>query len=81
MHRRGVEIYIGTLERANDALIEVALRDPAVRRSFSGAGFQWAGKGAIAAVARAHPELALCHTEQDCGDDRNDWRYCRYAWT
>jgi hypothetical protein len=20
-------------------------------------------------------------TEQECGDGRNDWRYCRYAWT
>jgi glucosylceramidase len=81
MQRRGVEIYVGTLERANDALIEVVLRDPAVRRYISGAGFQWAGKGAIAAVARAHPELALYQTEQECGDGRNDWRYCRYAWT
>ncbi|MFM2033318.1 MAG: hypothetical protein RLZZ297_2083 [Chloroflexota bacterium] len=80
MARRGVEIFVGTLERPNDALIDVALRDPKIRRSIRGAGFQWAGKGAIAGVARAHPDLQLYQTEQECGDGKNDWRYARHAW-
>ena len=81
MQARAVEIFIGTLERANDALIEVILRDPSIRRYIRGAGFQWAGKGAIAAIHRAHPELALYQTEQECGDGLNDWRYARHAWS
>jgi glucosylceramidase len=81
MQARAVEIFIGTLERANDALIEVLLRDPSIRRYIRGAGFQWAGKGAIAAIHRAHPELALYQTEQECGDGLNDWRYARHAWS
>lgn len=80
MAARDVEIFIGTLERPNDALIDVALRDPKVRRSIRGAGFQWAGKGAIAGVARSHPDLQLYQTEQECGDGKNDWRYARHAW-
>lgn len=46
----------------------------------AGAGFQWAGKGAIAAVHHAHPDLALYQTEQECGDGKNDWRFARYSW-
>ena len=46
-----------------------------------GAGFQWAGKGAIAGIHRRYPHLQLYQTEQECGDGKNDWRYCRYAWT
>lgn len=46
-----------------------------------GAGFQWAGKGAIADAHRIRPDLPLYQTEQECGDGRNDWRYARYTWT
>ena len=81
MAARAVDGFIGTLERGNDALIDVSLRDPSVRRYIKGAGFQWAGKGAIAAIQRSHPQLVLYQTEQECGDGRNDWRYCRYAWS
>jgi len=45
-----------------------------------GVGFQWAGK-AIAGIHRQYPDLPLYQTEQECGDGKNDWRYCRYAWT
>ena len=30
---------------------------------------------------RRYPELPLYQTEQECGDGKNDWRYCRYAWS
>jgi glucosylceramidase len=81
MQRRGVELFFGTMERADETLIEMSLEDAATRAFVSGAGFQWAGKGAIAAVHRRYPELRLYQTEQECGDGLNDWRYCRYAWT
>ncbi|HEY0779381.1 MAG TPA: glycoside hydrolase family 30 beta sandwich domain-containing protein [Gemmatirosa sp.] len=81
MERLGVRVFFGTQERADPGLLEAVLRDPAAGRYVRGAGFQWAGKGAIAAVHRAHPDLPLYQTEQECGDGRNDWRYARYTWT
>lgn len=81
MARRGVEVFIGTLERPDDRLIEVSLSDPEAGKYIKGVGVQWAGKGAIAFIHRRHPELRLYQSEQECGDGRNDWRYCRYAWS
>ncbi|HVO09680.1 MAG TPA: glycoside hydrolase family 30 beta sandwich domain-containing protein [Vicinamibacteria bacterium] len=81
MAKRGVAVFFGTLERANEGLLEPSLQDPAVAAHVKGVGLQWAGKGAIAGVHRRYPGLVLYQTEQECGDGRNDWRYCRYAWT
>ena len=81
MARRGVAVFFGTMERANESLVDVSLRDPAVAPHVKGVGFQWAGKGAIAGIHRRYPDLPLYQTEQECGDGKNDWRYCRYAWT
>lgn len=81
MAARGVELFVGTLERPDPRLLEVCLRDPQAGRYIAGAGFQWAGKGAIAQIQRGYPHLRLYQTEQECGDGRNDWRYCRYTWS
>jgi glucosylceramidase len=81
MARRGVDVFFGTMERPNEALVDVSLEDPAVAPSIKGVGFQWAGKAAIPGIHRRYPHLRLYQTEQECGDGRNDWRYCRYAWT
>ena len=81
MKERGVELFFGTMERPDERLVEVSLRDPEASKHIQGVGFQWAGKGAIATIHRRHPELRLYQTEQECGDGRNDWRYCRYAWS
>lgn len=80
MDRIGVAVFLGTQERPHDAQVETVLSDPAAGPWVRGVGFQWAGKGAIAAVKHAHPELALYQTEQECGDGRNDWRFARYTW-
>lgn len=81
MRARGVEVFLGTVERGNDALVEEVLADPQVGPALAGVGFQWAGKGALPFVHHAHPGLRLYQTEQECGDGRNDWRYARYAWS
>lgn len=81
MARRGVEVFVGTLERPDDRLVEVSLSDPDAGKYIKGVGVQWAGKRAIAAIHRLHPDLRLYQSEQECGDGRNDWRYCRYAWS
>ncbi|RKS92949.1 glucosylceramidase [Microbacterium sp. AG790] len=80
MAARGVEVFLGTLERADDRLVEDVLADPQAAAVVSGVGVQWAGKGAVAAVHRLHPELQIYQSEQECGDGRNDWRQARYAW-
>jgi glucosylceramidase len=81
MEKRGVEIYFGTLERPKAELVEVSLRDRQASTYIKGVALQWAGKGAIADVRRAHPKLQLYQSEQECGFGGNDWRYCRYTWS
>jgi glucosylceramidase len=81
MERLGVEVFLGTMERPNAGLLAPALGRPESRRHIKGIGIQWAGKHALSALRQAYPELKIYETEQECGDSRNDWRYCRYAWT
>ncbi len=81
MEQRGVEVHLGTVERADPELAEHVLADPEIGRSIRGVGFQWAGKRAVPFVHRQHPDLTILQTEQECGDGRNDWRYARYAWS
>ena len=81
MTERGVDIFLGTLERGNEELLEDALSDPVAGPAIAGAGFQWAGRGAIAGTGSRHPRLRLYQTEQECGTGSNDWVYARYAFT
>jgi glucosylceramidase len=78
LQKLNVDLFFGTMERPNEKLVDVALLDP---KASKGAGFQWAGKRAIMGIHRRYPDLTLYQTEQECGDGKNDWRYCRYAWT
>ncbi|WP_246311173.1 glycoside hydrolase family 30 protein [Changpingibacter yushuensis] len=81
MDKRGIDIFLGTMERPDDSQVEQVLADPDAGPNIKGVGFQWAGKGALPFVNHAHPELRMYMTEQECGDGKNDWRYARYAWT
>ena len=80
MERRGVDVFLGTMERANEQLVEEVLADPEIGARLGGVAFQWAGKGAVPFIHHDHPELKIYQSEQECGDGRNDWRYARYAW-
>lgn len=76
----GVDIFFGTLERANADLLSKVLADPKAAPFIKGVGVQWAGKGALAEIRRRHPELTIWGSEQECGVGTNDWRYARYSW-
>ncbi len=78
--RQKAEVFFGTMERANEALVDTVLRDPRSGKYIKGVGFQWAGKGAIAGIHRRYPALTLYQSEQECGDGQNDWKYCVYTW-
>ena len=80
MQQQKVEIMFGTLERPNEALVDTVLNDAKAGKYIKGIGFQWAGKDAIAGLHRRYPNLKLYQSEQECGDGKNDWDYCRYAW-
>ena len=49
----------GTMERANESLVDTVLTDPASGKYVKGVGFQWAGKGAIAGIHKRYPGLKL----------------------
>jgi glucosylceramidase len=80
MQQRKVDVFFGTMERANEALVDTVLRDSRSAPFIKGVGFQWAGKGAIAGIHQRYPALALYQSEQECGDGKNDWKYCLYTW-
>jgi glucosylceramidase len=81
MEKLNVDVFFGTMERPNEKLVEIPLLDPRSGKYIKGTGFQWAGKRAIPRIHWRYPDLKLYQTEQECGDSKNDWRFCRYAWT
>jgi glucosylceramidase len=81
MSARGVEVFLGTLERGNHHLVRDVLADSAVADAVAGIGLQWEGKRAVAALHALYPALRIYQTEQECGNGENDWRQARYAWS
>jgi glucosylceramidase len=81
MEKKGVNVFFGTMERPNEKLVDTILTTPASGKYIKGVGFQWAGKGAIAGIHQRYPDLTLYQSEQECGDGKNDWTYCKYTWT
>jgi glucosylceramidase len=80
MNAQGVEVMFGTMERANEALVDTILNDPASGKYIKGVGFQWAGKGAIPGLHKRYPNLRLYQTEQECGNGQNDLKGAIYSW-
>ena len=75
-----VDVLFGTVERANEQLVDTVLSDPLAKKYVKGVGFQWAGKGAIKGIHERYPEMKLYQTEQECGDGKNDWKGAVYSW-
>ena len=80
MSKKKVEIMFGTMERPNDALVDTILNNQDSRKYIKGVGFQWAGKQAIPGIHKRYPDLKLYQSEQECGDGKNSWTYCKYCW-
>ncbi|MDR2423926.1 MAG: beta-glycosidase [Prevotellaceae bacterium] len=81
MQALGVELMFGTMERPNHLLVDTLLKDPQSSKYIKGVGFQWAGKESIGAIHKNYPSMKLYQTEQECGNGKNDWRHCQYAWS
>jgi O-Glycosyl hydrolase len=80
MAARDVDVFLGTMERADPEMWDRILTDSEVGPSIKGMGFQWAGKDALPELHRRHPALPCYQTEQECGDGRNDWRGAMHSW-
>lgn len=80
MEKRGVEVFFGTLERPNTALMQKVMEDAEAARFVKGIGLQWAGKGALPAAHEKYPDIVVFHSEQECGDGQNAWSYTSYCW-
>ncbi len=80
MDSRDVQVFLGTLERADDGMVATVLADAEAAGWVRGVGAQWAGRGAVPFVHHDNPDLPIWQTEQECGDGRNDWRHARHSW-
>ena len=81
MEKLGVDLFFGTMERPTEALVDTILNDSLAGKYIKGVGFQWAGKEAIPGIHKRYPDMQLYQTEQECGNGKNDWEYCCYAWS
>ena len=80
MEKEHVKVFFGTMNSDNPLIADSILNNPQINKYISGAGFQWAGKGAVGQIHQQYPELTLYQSEQECGNGKNDWEYCRYCW-
>ena len=80
MESQGVDVWLGTCERPNVALIDTVLTDSIAGKHIKGVGFQWAGRSGLPAVKEKYPDMGLMMTEQECGNGRNDWSGALHAW-
>lgn len=80
MEKHGVDVYFGTVERADPLKVDTLLNDPDSKKYVKGVGFQWAGKDALPTIYKNHPELKLYQSEQECGNGKNNWEGALHAW-
>ena len=73
LKKTNAELWLGTVERPQFERVNHILSDPASSKFIKGVGFQWGGKGAIAAVHQTYPSLKLMQSETECGNGSNDW--------
>jgi glucosylceramidase len=81
LKKTSTELWLGTVERPQFERVNVMLSDPESSKFIKGVGFQWAGKGAIAAIHEAYPTLKLMQSETECGNGSNDWPAAEYTFS
>lgn len=80
MKEENVDVYFGTVERANRALVDTILTDPLIGKDIKGVSFQWAGKDALPLIHESYPDLVMVQSEQQCFSGANDWANFMSAW-
>lgn len=80
MKSRNVDLFFGTMERPNAAMVDTILTDPNCAPYVKGAAFQWAGKDALPTINQHYPKLTMIMSEQECGDGQNDWKGAEHSW-
>ncbi len=80
MEKRGVKIFLGTMERADASMWDVILSDAETAPYIKGMGFQWAGKDAIPSLHQKYSDLPVYQSEQECGNGRNDLAGAFHSW-
>ncbi len=80
MEKRGVDVYLGTMERADASLWDAILSDEMSAKYIKGMGFQWAGKNAMPTLHQKYPNLPMYQSEQECGNGRNDLAGASHSW-
>lgn len=80
MEKRGVDVYLGTMERADTSLWETILGNAESAKYIKGMGFQWAGGQALPVLHQKYPELKVYQSEQECGDGKNDLAGASHSW-
>ena len=80
MEKRGVEVWLGTIERADVNMWNQIVNDPDAGKYIKGMGFQWAGKDALPGLHEQFPSLPCYQSEQECGNGANDWSGAMHSW-
>jgi glucosylceramidase len=80
MEKHGVEVYFGTVERADYLKVDTLLQDPDSKKYIKGLGFQWAGKDALPKIHELYPNLTMVQSEQECGNGLNNWEGAMHSW-
>ncbi|PCH67284.1 MAG: beta-glycosidase [Bacteroidales bacterium] len=80
MEKLGVDIYFGTIERPNEALIDSVIQNEKSGKYIKGVGFQWEGKDALPGINQRYSDLKMVQTEQECGNGKNDWKGAMHSW-
>jgi glucosylceramidase len=80
MEKHGVEVYFGTVERADYLKVDTLLQDPDSKKYIKGVGFQWAGKDALPKIHELYPNLTMVQSEQECGNGLNNWEGAMHSW-
>lgn len=80
MEKRGVKMFLGTMERADASMWDVILSDAETAPYIKGMGFQWAGKDAIPSLHQKYSDLPVYQSEQECGNGRNDLAGAFHSW-